>query len=608
MDPKKKTPARNGTGKNKKQRRPQINLEDKRLRQKGIKTKNEPVMQSSEGAKIHQDKLRVMALGGLGEIGKNMYLFEYENDIIIVDMGFMFPDDEMLGIDYIIPDITYLDDKKDRVKGILITHGHEDHIGGIPYLLPRIGAPIYAPKLTIGLIEGKLGEFNLATGAGLHVIDPEKDIIQLGKFTIEAIRVTHSIPDAVAYSISTPVGRCIITGDFKFDHSPIDNKNIDVAKLARFGDQGVLLLMSDSTGAESPGYSPSEKSITENLNRIIEEAEGRVIIASFSSQINRIQMIIDACQKHGRKLAFSGRSMLRNVEIAVRLGYLKIPAGLIVKVEEIGKLPDNQICVMSTGSQGEATSALARMASGDHRSVKIKRGDTVLFSSSPVPGNENAITTVIDDLFREGANVIYEERGESAHHVSGHPGQEELKMMLNLVRPKYFMPVHGERHHLVHHADLAVDLGWAPENVFVMDNGEVLEITTSNAKLADTKIPNGIILVDGLGIGDVGEIVLRDRKAMSTEGIFVVICTVDRKTGKLLTSPDIISRGFIYMRENEKLVNNVRNEVKRMVEVKEGEGPANWAVVKTKIRDRVSDFLYNETQRRPMVIPVVIEA
>jgi ribonuclease J len=606
MDPKKKGPARQGGGK--KQKRPMMNLDDKRLRGKGIKTQSDPTMQSTDSQKIHHGKLRVMALGGLGEIGKNMYLFEYENDIIIVDMGFKFPDDDMLGIDYIIPDITYLEEKKDRIKGVLITHGHEDHIGGIPYIINKLGASIYGAKLTIGLIEGKLSEFSLAQGVGLHVIDPEKDVLQLGRFTIEAIRVTHSIPDAVAYSLTCPEGRVIITGDFKFDHSPIDNKNIDVAKLARFGDEGVLLLMSDSTGAESPGYSPSEKDITGNINQIIDGAPGRIIIASFSSQINRIQMIIDACKKHGRKLAFSGRSMLRNVEISVRLGYLRIPAGLVIKVEDIGKMPDDQVCVMSTGSQGEATSALSRMASGDHRSVKIKKGDTVVFSASPIPGNESKITSVIDDLFREGADVIFEVRGESQHHVSGHPGQEELKMMLNLTKPKFFMPVHGERHHLVHHADLAIDLGWNPDDVFVMDNGDVLELTSESAKVLEQKIPNGIVLVDGLGVGDIGEIVLRDRKAMSTEGIFVVICTVNRKTGKLLTSPDIISRGFIYMRENEKMVNNVRAEIKRMVEPADGAGPQNWPVVKTRIRDKVADYLYNETNRRPMVIPVIIEA
>lgn len=593
----------------KKQNKRQLpNLEDKRLRQKGIKTKNEPIMKSSENQKTKPNTLRVMALGGLGEIGKNMYVFEYEDDIVIADMGFMFPDDEMLGVDYIIPDISYLEDKKDHIKGVLITHGHEDHIGAIPYLLPKLGAPLYAPKLTIGLIEGKLEEFQLAKSIGLHTIDPDKDVLRLGKFTIEWIRVTHSIPDAVALAISTPLGRVIFTGDFKFDHSPVDNRNIDVGKLARFGNEGVLLLMSDSTGAESPGYSPSESSITENINRIIEEAPGRIIIASFSSQINRIQMIIDAAQKFNRKLAFSGRSMLRNVEISVRLGYLRIPAGLVIKIQDIAKYPDEKICVMSTGSQGEAMSALARMASGDHKSLKIKNGDTVLFSSSPVPGNEGAIRSVIDDLFREGANVVYESRGESMHHVSGHPGREELKMMLNLVRPKYFMPVHGEYHHLVHHKELALEVDIPADNIFVMDNGDVLEINSDSARVLDQKIPNGMILVDGLGIGDVGEIVLRDRKAMASEGIFVIICTVDKRSGRLLTSPDIISRGFIYMRENEKLVNDTRTEVKNMLERKEGDPPQNWPIIKTKIRDRVSEYLYQHTQRKPMVIPVIIEA
>jgi ribonuclease J len=594
-------------GKNLKQRRPMVNLEDKRLKQRGIKTQAEANQNVVENTVVKKGAFRVLALGGLGEIGKNMYVFEYEKDIIIVDMGFKFPDDEMLGIDYIIPDISYLEDKKDRIKGIFITHGHEDHIGGIPYLLPKIGAPIFAPALPAGLIEGKLEEFGLASSAKLIVLDPDKDKIKLGAFEIELIRVTHSIPDAVAIAISTPLGRAIITGDFKFDHSPIDNKNIDVGKFARFGDDGVLLLMSDSTGAESPGYSPSEKSITQNINRIIAEAPGRIVIASFSSQINRIQMIIDAAKKHNRRLAFSGRSLLRNVEITVRLGYLKIPAGLVIKIEDVNKYPDNQVAIMSTGSQGEAMSALSRMSSGDHRSVKIKEGDTVLFSSSPIPGNEGAIVTVIDDLFRAGANVIYEGRGESSHHVSGHPGQEELKMMLNLVRPKYFMPVHGERHHLVKHQELAEDVGLAAQNIFVMDNGEVLEMTDSGARVLDQKVPNGLILVDGLGIGDIGEIVLRDRKAMSTEGIFVVICTVDKRTGALITSPDIISRGFIYMRENEKLVNSTRSEVKKIMERKEGDPPQNWAVLKTRVRDRVADFLYNQTRRRPMVIPVIIE-
>lgn len=590
-----------------KNRRPRINLEDKRLKNKGIKTKNDTQMKSSKNKNNPKETLRVMAMGGLGEIGKNMYVFEYEDDIVVIDMGFKFPDNEMLGIDYIIPDISYLEERKDKIKGILITHGHEDHIGGIPYILPKLGAPIYAPKLTIGLIEAKLEEFNLAKGAGIHTIDPEKDKIKLGKFEIEWIRVTHSIPDAVAVVVSTPIGKVIFTGDFKFDHSPIDNKSIDIGKFARLGNEGVLLLMSDSTGAESPGYSPSESSIIKNIENVIGSAEGRMIIASFSSQINRIQMIINSTKKHGKKLAFCGRSLLRNVEIAVRLGFLKIPADLIIKIEDVNKYPDRKVCIMSTGSQGEAMSALSRMASGSHRNIKIRKGDTVLFSSSPIPGNETSIITVVDDLFRIGANVIYEDKGQSTHHVSGHPCKEELKMMINLTKPKYFMPVHGERHHQVHHGDIAVETGMSKENIFVMDNGEVLEINKNSARL-DGKIQNGIVLVDGLGVGDIGEIVLRDRKAMSTEGIFVVICTVSRKTGKLLTSPDIISRGFIYMRENEKLVNSARNEARRIIENGANrEGPQNWANAKMKVRDKIQDHLYQNTQRRPMVIPVIIE-
>ncbi|MDD3481257.1 MAG: ribonuclease J [Patescibacteria group bacterium] len=589
-----------------KNRRGRINPEDKRLKGKSIKTQGENSMKSSKTKEIKKETLRVCTMGGLGEIGKNMYVFEYEEDIIIVDMGFKFPDNDMLGVDYIIPDVSYLEERKDRIKAIFITHGHEDHIGGIPYILPKVSAPIYAAKLTIGLIEAKLDEFNLLKGAGLHVIDPEKDKIKVGKFEVEWARVTHSIPDAVAVIVGTPIGKTVFTGDFKFDHSPVDNKNIDVGKLARLGDEGVLLLMSDSTGAESPGYSASESSITKNINRIITESKGRIIIASFSSQINRIQMVIDSAKESGRKLAFSGRSLLRNVEISVRLGYLKIPADLIIKIEDVNKYPDNRVCIMSTGSQGEAMSALSRMASGDHKNVKIKKGDTVLFSSSPIPGNESSIVTVIDDLFRIGAEVVYEGRGESTHHVSGHPGTEELKMMLNFTRPKYFMPVHGEMHHLVHHKEIAEEVGLPEESIFVMDNGDVLEITKNEAKL-DGKVPSGIVLVDGLGIGDVGEIVLRDRKAMSTEGIFVVICTVDRKTGKLLSSPDIISRGFIYMRENEKLVNNTRNEVRNIIEGAASGGPQNWTNAKVKIRDKVQDYLYQNTQRRPMVIPVVIE-
>lgn len=582
-------------------------MDDPTLKRMNIKTNADQAQQSSLTRDLRKGLLKVTPLGGLGEVGKNLTVYEYENDIIIVDMGFMFPDSDMLGIDYIIPDIAYLEDKKDKIRGILITHGHEDHIGAIPFLWPKLGCPIYGTKLTMGMIEAKLSEYSFATEGMLKVIDPEKEVLHLGTFEVEAFRVTHSIPDAVGYSIKTPLGRVVYTGDFKIDHSPMDGRKIDWDKLSKYAQEGVLLLLSDSTNAEQPGFSMSEKSLEQNFEDLFDKAKGRVIVASFASQINRIQMIIDSSRDHGRKLAFSGRSLLKNVEIAVRLGYLKVPAGMVVRIQEIGKYPDNMVTIMSTGSQGEAMSALARMARGEHKNIKIKKGDTVIFSSSPIPGNESSITSVIDDLFREGANVVFDAE-RSRTHVTGHPCREEIKMMAAFLMPKYFAPFHGERHMLVRHAEVAMEIGIPEENIFILDNGNQILIDERGAKMGEAKVQNGIILIDGLGIGDVGEIVLRERKSMSTEGIFVVICTLDRKTGKMITSPDIISRGFIYMRENEKLVSSARAEVKRIVENvgKEGAGQ-NYQTLKVKLRENIGDFLYNETQRRPLVVPVVIE-
>lgn len=581
--------------------------DDPLLKRMNIKTNADAVQQPSQTKDLKHGLLKVTPLGGLGEVGKNLTVYEYENDIIIVDMGFMFPDGDMLGIDYIIPDIAYLEDKKDKIRGIVITHGHEDHIGAIPFLWPKLGCPIYGTKLTMGMIEAKLSEYNFAIDGMLRVIDPEKDVLKLGAFEVEAFRVTHSIPDAVGYSIKTPLGRVIYTGDFKIDHSPMDGRKIDWDKLSRFAQEGVLLLLSDSTNAEQPGFSMSEKSLEQSFEDLFDKAKGRIIVASFASQINRIQMIIDSTRDHGRKLAFSGRSLLKNVEIAVRLGYLKVPAGIVVRVQEIGNYPDNMVTVMSTGSQGESMSALARMARGEHKNIKIKKGDTIIFSSSPIPGNESSITDVIDDLFREGANVVFDAE-RSRTHVTGHPCREEIKMMCAFLSPKYFSPWHGERHMLVRHAEVAEEVGVAKDNIFILDNGNQILIDERGARMGEAKVQNGIILIDGLGIGDVGEIVLRERKSMSTEGIFVVICTVDRKTGKMVTSPDIISRGFIYMRENEKLVASARSEVKRIVEGvgKDGSGQ-NFQNLKVKLRENIGDFLYNETQRRPLVVPVVIE-
>lgn len=582
--------------------------EDHGIKRAGIKTNADTTQHTSENKEMKRGLLKITPLGGLGEVGKNMTVYEYENDIIIVDMGIMFPKGEdMLGIDYIIPDIAYLEDKKDKIRGILVTHGHEDHMGAIPYLWPRLGCPIYGTKLTMGMIESKLSEYSFDTSGSLKVIDPEKDVLKLGAFEVEAFRVTHSIPDAVGYGIKTPLGRVVYTGDFKIDHSPLDGKTIDWDKLAKFSHEGVMLLLSDSTNAEQPGYSLSESTLEKSFEEIFDKQNGRIIIASFASQINRIQMMIDSARDHNRKIAFLGYSMLKNVEIAVRLGFLNIPAGTVIRIQEISKYPDNMVTVMATGSQGQAMSALGRMARNEHKNLNIKKGDTVIFSSSPIPGNETAITGIMDDLFRLGANVMFDIE-KSRTHATGHPHREEVKMMAATLRPKYFAPFHGERHMLVEHSRIAQEIGIPENNIFVLDNGNQILVDERGARMADNKVANGIVLIDGLGIGDVGEIVLRERKSMSTEGIFVVICTIDRKTGKMLTSPDIISRGFIYMRENEKLVASARAEVKRSVEnIGKEAGGQNHQNLKVKLRENIGDFLYNETQRRPLVVPVVIE-
>lgn len=590
-----------------KTRRKMPTAHDVAIKQKNIKTKNEAVMHSSKPSTSGKGVLKIIPLGGLGEVGKNMTVYEYEDDIIIIDMGYGFPDGDMLGVDHLIPDTSYLNDKKDKIKGVLITHGHEDHIGGIPYILHQFNVPLYAPKLTCGLIEAKMSEHPQSRGMKINVIDPDKDKLKLGVFEIEWFRVTHSIPDAVGIVLNTPAGRIIYTGDFRFDHSPVDGQKTDIAKLSRLGDAGVLALLSDSTNSEVPGFSVSESTVADTFDNIFKKAEGRIIVASFASQINRIQIVINAAKKHRRKLAFSGRSMLKNVEVAVRLGYLKIPQDTIIKVQDIGRFPNKQVAVMSTGSQGEAMAALSRMARGEHKQIKIGKGDMIVYSSSPIPGNETSITTVVDDLLRRGAEVVFDEKKGDRTHVTGHPGQEELKLMMELVRPKYLIPWHGEIHHLVQHAKLAQSIGIPEENTFVLDNGNILEVANGKVVLSEKKVQNGIVLVDGLGVGDIGEIVLRDRKVMATEGMFVVICTVSKKTGQLLTSPDIISRGFIYMRENEQLVKNARNEVKKLMMRREGEPLPDWTKMKLKIRDQVGQYLYNFTKRSPMVIAVVIE-
>jgi len=554
-----------------------------------------------------EPKLRIIPLGGVEEIGKNMTIFEYGNDIIIVDMGFQFPDEEMLGIDYVIPDTTYLEAHKEKIRGVIITHGHMDHTGGIPYIIPKkFSVPIYTGNLTAHMIKKRQEEFGNAAEIKINTVNPDKDIIQLGVFRIEFFRVNHNIPDGMGLAIHTPVGVIIHTGDFKFDHTPVDEKPTDFSKLAKYGGEGVLVLMSDSTSVDKPGHSISEKEIGNNLNNIFAGVKGRLIIASFSSLISRIQQIINAAEKFGRKVAVVGRSMNDNVQIARELEYLKINKGVLVDISETKSLSDNRVVILTTGSQGEELSGLMRMASGEHKDVKIRKGDTVILSSSPIPGNERSIVSMMDNLFREGARVIYNKLMDV--HTGGHARQEDLKLMIDLVKPKYIIPIHGERHKLVMHSDVAASVGIPQDNIFVVDNGQIIEFDSKqHGRVKREKLQVGYVMVDGLGVGDVGNIVLRDRQVMSKDGIFVVILTIDRKTGRLLNSPDIISRGFVYMRESEALINGARDRVRKSLEKKDGTYPSNWAYIKNKIREDMGEFLYHHTQRRPMVLPVVIE-
>jgi len=558
-------------------------------------------------------KLKIIPLGGLDEIGKNMMIFEYDDpylpnggDIIIVDMGFAFPEDEMYGIDYVIPDISYLQDKKDKIRGIVITHGHEDHVGGIPYLLPKIDVPVFATKLTAGLIEKKLQEFKLLRDKRVSVIDPE-ETLRLGVFRIEFFRVAHSIPDGVGLAIHTPYGLVIHTGDFKLDPTPIDGKVTELDKIERICRQsgGALMLLSDSTNAEEPGYTLSEKVIGEAFESVFNQARGRIVIASFASLVARIQQVIWSAEKFGRKVAISGRSMQENIEVAIKLGYLKVPEGLIVSLRDLKKYPDDRIVIISTGSQGEPSSALVRMAAGEHAQVAIKKGDTVIISASPIPGNERSITNTIDDLLRRGARVVYDKTMRV--HVTGHACQDELAKMIQVVKPKYFIPIHGEYHHLTAHRNLAIENGIREDNAFVIEDGQMVEIDDKGARISSRRIPTGLVMVDGLGVGDIGNIVLRDRQAMAQDGIFVLIVTVDKKKGELASSPDIISRGFVYMRESEKLIHGARAEIKRIFARHQERDPFNWKAVKEVLKEEIGDYLYKNTKRRPMVIPVVIE-
>lgn len=548
-------------------------------------------------------KLKVIPLGGLGEIGKNITAIEYENDIIVIDGGLSFPDEDMYGVDLLIPDVSYLLDNKEKVKGMFITHGHEDHIGAIPYILKQINMPLYATKLTIGLIENKLKEHNIEEICILNRVE-DKQSVMIGNFKVEFISVTHSIADACALAIHTPVGTILHTGDFKVDYTPIDGRRMDLETISKIGKKGVLLLLADSTNVERRGHSLSEKTIGETLNRIFSGATGRVIVATFASNIHRMQQIVNASVANNRKVIFSGRSMVNISEVAIELGYLNIPEGYKIEIDELGNYSNEQITIITTGSQGEPMAGLARIAFDTHNKIKIANNDLFIISASPIPGNDKLISRVINQLYKKGADVIYEDLEDV--HVSGHAYQEELKLIHSLVHPKYFMPVHGEYRHLIHHKDLAVKLGMKKENVFILENGDVLQLTKRSAK-KEGKVRVGTVFVDGIGVGDVGNIVLRDRKYLAENGMMTIVIAIDRDSLSITAGPDIITRGFIYAREASDLIDEIkdiaRNEVEQCLESEILE----WSVIKSRVKKSVDRHLYSKLKRGTSIFPIIVE-
>ncbi len=547
-------------------------------------------------------KLQIIPLGGLGEIGKNMTVIRVDDEILLIDSGLMFPDEDMLGIDLVIPDITYLLENRDLIKAIVLTHGHEDHIGALPYVLKQLNVPVYGTRLTLGILEGRLKENNVDS-SNLHPV-MQGDIVNIGCFSVGFIRVNHSIPDAVGLSIKTPVGMIVHTGDFKLDYTPVDGKMTDFRRFSELGNKGVLVMMADSTNAEREGHTPSEKTVGAAFDKAFHNAKGRIIIATFSSNVHRIQQAIDTACRYKRKVAVLGRSMVNVVSISLELGYINAPEGTLIDIDEINNYQMSQVVIITTGSQGEPMSALTRMAMSDHRKVSIVPGDTIIISATPIPGNEKLVSKTIDNLLKLGANVIY---GKSEGiHVSGHASQEELKLMHNLVRPKFFIPVHGEYRHLVKHAKLAEDLGMPKENIFISENGQILEFTRDKGVVAG-KVTSGRVLVDGLGVGDVGNIVLRDRRQLSQDGILIIVVTMEKTSGRVVSGPDIVSRGFVYVRESEALMDEARDRVRQALEKCEDEKITEWSTIKSNVRDALGRYLFEKTRRRPMILPIIME-
>jgi ribonuclease J len=577
----------------------------------GSQTKAGAVSMQDQGDVIKRDpknpKLRIIPLGGLEEIGKNITVFEYGDDILIVDMGFLFPDSDMLGVDYIIPDISYLEDKKDKIRGAIITHGHLDHIGAVPYLVERLGFPtMYGTAITMGMVKHRLEEFNLVGRNKCVTVEPDKDVLQLGAFRVRPFHLVHSVPGALGLEIETPNGRLVYATDWKLDYTPADNKPVDLRNLAAIGLRNVDLLFSDSTNAERPGFSISERTVEQSIANVINDAKGRIIVAMFASNLNRIQQTINASANAGRKVLIIGRSIQNNVEMAVNLRAIQFPPNTLISEKEMGRFNEDQLVIICTGAQGEEKAALNRMATGEHRTIQIKRGDTVIISASPIPGNEKSVSGVMNALYKCGANVVYNKMLDV--HTTGHAHAEELKIMLALIQPKYFIPLHGERSKRIVHGKLAEEVGVAHDNIMLGDNGTVLEMDhTGKVYLTNEQAPAGHVIVDGLGIGDVGNIVLSDRKAMAQEGIFVVVSIYDTKKKEFATSPDIISRGFIYMRENERFINDIRNEIKRIQNAAASKPNFDAGAVKNELREYLGKLLFQKTERQPMIIPVIIE-
>ena len=550
-----------------------------------------------------KDNLKIIPLGGLDEIGKNITVFEYGNEIVLVDCGLEFPEDDMLGVDLVIPDVTYLEKNKEKIKGLVITHGHEDHIGAIPYILRQINIPIYATRLTVGLIKNKLEEHKLLESTKLTMVK-QGETVNFGNIKVEFIRSSHSIPDAVMLAIHTPAGVVLHTGDFKVDFTPIDDQVMDFGRIAELGNKGILALMADSTNSERKGYTMSESTIGEVFDRLFQNNKKRIVVATFASNVHRVQQIVNSAEKYGRKIAVCGRSMINMIETAREIGYISAPENMFIDIDMIKNYTDDQLVIITTGSQGETMSALTRMATGEHKKVVITPNDMVIISATPIPGNEKLVSNVINDLMQIGAEVIYSALENV--HVSGHACQEEQKMILALAKPKYFIPVHGEYRQLRAHAETARQMGIPAENIFILENGKTLELNKKEAKIT-MQVPSGKILVDGLGVGDVGNIVLRDRQHLSQDGLIVIVMTMDRTSGAIISGPDVVSRGFVYVRESETLMDDVKKVINEEVRMFEEEGIRDWATIKSTLKDDLRDYIFQRTKRNPMILPIIME-